>query len=381
MFGIVRDLPTNDCNQSFLLASYHRLIVVHPARHHCSFKMRVYEHDASSPLLQRALKTSLPYSITLVYRTKHPNRTKDAHSIATFPPIMETVPKCWAAAYLDRSMRPETELWIFAAGEDPNHSSNQDFCSECRIAVLSLFDYMSSLLVPPMHPDSEFALELAKKHEIEHPHPREDGSYALSPGTYMRHLLYPKVVTLGACHRHVMRICHDAGLVRSEFPGPGAELNKFLFKLSALPETRELPKGLRWGKVREQDIEIVKARTSIPRSARTLLSLDSLGVFEEESGAIIAWTFIGLDGSLTTLHTEENYRGKGIAKAVAASIIRQYAPELAVDQRGDAWSHADVYTDNLQSEIVCRSLGGVIMWKCFWLRVDLANAGGLTHLP
>ncbi|KAH9879220.1 hypothetical protein J1614_002659 [Plenodomus biglobosus] len=342
--------------------------------------MNVYEHDASSPILQRALKALLPYSITLVYRIQHPNRTKDAHIIATFSPTVETVPGCWAAAYLDRSMRPETELWVFTAGEDPNHSTSKGFCSNCRISVLLLLDYMSTLPVPPMHPDSEFALDLAKQHEIEHPFPREDGSYALSPGTYMRHLLHPQVVTLGACHLDVMQLCQDAGLVRNEFPGPSAELNKFLFKISRLPGICDLPKGLRWGKVREKDIEIVKARTSIPRSTRTLLSLKSLGVFDEDSGAIIAWTFIGLDGSLTTLHTEEKYRGKGIAKAVAASIIRQYAPDSAIDERGNAWSHADVYTNNVQSEMVCKSLGGVAMWKCFWLRVDLAAAGSLARL-
>ncbi|KAI8940227.1 hypothetical protein NX059_003931 [Plenodomus lindquistii] len=341
--------------------------------------MEVHEHNASSPLLQTALKASLPYSIALAYRTKHPNRTKDAHTLATFSPKAETVPQCWAAAYLDRSMRPETELWIFAAGEDPNHPGSPSFCEVCKSAVLALVDYMSILPVPPMHPDSEFALDLAKQHEIEYPRPRQNGSYALSLGTYMRHLLYPKVVTLGACHEAVMKVCHDAGAVRHEFPGPTAELNKFLFKISSLPETRELPKGLRWGEVREQDLETVKARTSIPRSSRTLLSLDSLGVFDEDNGAIVAWTFIGLDGSLTTLHTEEDYRGKGIAKAVAANIIKQYASESAIDAQGDAWSHADVYVDNVQSAIVCKSLGGIPLWKCFWLRVDLSVAGDLAR--
>ncbi|CAO2656694.1 Nn.00g054970.m01.CDS01 [Neocucurbitaria sp. VM-36] len=347
--------------------------------------MEVHEHPAGRGNLQNALKAALPYSINLVYRTQHPNRTKDAHILSTFSPSVAKTPQCWAAAYIDRSMRPETELWIFTLGESPNHhsappsSKEQEFCATCRRAVLSLLDYMATLPIPSLHPDNLPALELAKEHEKQHPTPRPDGSYALSPGAYMRHLLLPKVVTLGCCHQAVVQICREVGILRPEFPGVDADLNKFLFKLNNLPELRELPEGLRWGELRERDIDVVKARTSIPRSTRTLLSLNRVGVFEEETDTPVAWTFLGLDGSLTTLHTEEEYRGKGIAKAVAAKIFRQYAPGLAVDEVGNtAWSHADVYVGNMQSESVCRSLGGKAMWRCYWVRIDLEKAGSLA---
>jgi hypothetical protein len=244
--------------------------------------------------------------------------------------------------------------------------------------VLALIDYMATLPTPPIRSDNLPALELAKQHEKEHPTPPASGAYELSPGTYMRHLLMPKVVTLGACHSNVVQILREAGVLRDELPGPDTELNKFLFKLSDLPETRELPKGLRWGEVREQDIDLVKARTSIPRTTKTLMSLKSVGVFEEESDTAVAWTFLGLDGSLVTLHTEEVHRGKGIAKAVAAKLFRQHAPGLAIDDDGNAWSHADVYMGNAQSESVCRSLGGKALWKCFWVRIDLEKAGSLA---
>ncbi|KAF2831494.1 hypothetical protein CC86DRAFT_314876 [Ophiobolus disseminans] len=341
--------------------------------------MEVYHHPATSPALQAALKSTLPYSINLVYRTQHPNRTQHANIVTTFSPEDTSIPKCWAAAYLDRSMRPETELWIFAAGEAPNHSSSPNgFCSTCRKAVLSVLDHLSTLSTPPMRPDNQPALDLAHQHEKEYPTPGPDGTYPPSPGMYMRHLLLPKVILVGACHEQIVQICRDTGLVRYEFPGGNLELNKFVFKLSGLPTTRELLEELRWGEMREKDIEIVKARTNIPRSTKTLLSLKSVGVFEQESDKAIAWTFLGLDGSLTTLHTEPEYRGKGIAKAVGAKIIRDYAPGLAVDDEGNAWCHADVYLGNVQSESVCRSLGGKALWKDYWVRIDLEKAGKLA---
>jgi hypothetical protein len=340
--------------------------------------MEVFEHPSTSTALQRALKSALPNSITLVYRTQHSNQTEHAHILATFPPITASLPKCWAAAYFDRSMRPETELWIFAAGEMPNHSSSENFCQECRRAVLALLDYMSTLSIPPMRADNQPALTLAYQHEKEFPSPGLHGKYPPSPGTFMRHLLLPKVVLVGSCHDQVVQIMRDTGLVRLEMPGAHSELNKFVFKLSALPLTGELPEGLRWGRMREQDIETVKARTDIPRSTNTLLTLQSVGVFEEESDKPVAWTFLGLDGSLTTLHTEPEHRGKRLAKAVAAKIMHECAPGLAVDDAGNAWAHADVYVGNIPSESVCRSLGGKDVWKDYWVRIDLEKAGKLA---
>ncbi|PSN62959.1 hypothetical protein BS50DRAFT_576802 [Corynespora cassiicola Philippines] len=342
----------------------------------------VYEHSATSPLLQHAFAQSLPYSINLVYRTQHANRTPDAHILATFPEDAQQVPHCWVAAYFDRSMRPETELWLFASGEMPGHNSaslsgHDAFCGTCKRRVLDLIDHLPTISVPPLHPTYEPLLELAKLHEQEHPETGPGIKYHASASTYMRHLLMPTVVTLGACHEQLVAICAENGLIRQEFPGPDARLNKFLFKIADLPQTRVLPDGLRWGQVRDQDIALVQSRTQIPRSKRTLLTLKSVGVFDERCDMLVGWAFLGLDGSLTALHTEPEQRGKGLAKAMASKIIREHAPGLAVDAQGDAWSHADVYIGNVQSEAVCKSLGGKPMWQIYWVRIDVGRAGAL----
>ncbi|KAL5121208.1 hypothetical protein ACEQ8H_000676 [Pleosporales sp. CAS-2024a] len=343
--------------------------------------MQAHRHPPTSPLLQRALKSALPYSINLVYRTQHENRTEHAKVLATFAPEDASIPNCWAATYLDRSMRPETEAWIFAAGELPGHSSpslSDGFCSECKRAVLSLLECTSVLPIPLMRADNKPALQLAYQHQKEFPTPGPNGEYPAHTGTSLRHLLEKKVILVGACPEPIHHIMHEFGLIRRDLPGADDVCNKFLFKLSNLPEERPLPEGLRWGRIREEDIETVKARTSIPRSAKTLLSLKSVAVFEEETGKPVAWTFLGLDGSLTTLYTEPEHRSKGVAKAVAARIMREYAPGVAVDGDGNAWAHADVYIGNRQSESVCTSLGGKALWRHYWLRIDLELAAGLV---
>ena len=194
----------------------------------------------------------------------------------------------------------------------------------------------------------------------------------------MRHLLQDKVVTLGAANARVVDVLADAGLLCREYPGWDLALNKFFFRIGDLPEARGLPRGLRWGTLGEGDLEVVRARTSIPRTTRTLMSLANVGVFEEGTGRAVAWTFLGVDGSLTTVHTEEEWRGRGIAKAVAVRIMREHAGEIAVDGEGNAWAHADVYVGNVQSESVCRSLGGKADASILWCRIDIGRAEKLA---
>jgi hypothetical protein len=339
-----------------------------------SFK--VHEHAHNSPLLQKAFHKSLPNSVNLTYRTQHPNRTSDAHILATFSPDGTEVPECWAAAYIDRSTRPETELWIFSRGQVQSHSPN-GFCLLCRTAVLSLLDYMSTIPLPPLHPTNLFLLEIAKQHEEEFPATGPDVKYPISIGAYCRHLLDPNVVTLGACHEDIVQICTEVGLVRNEFPGREARLDKFIFKISDLPETRKLPEGLRFGQLAKKDIDIIHAQITIPRSSRTLMTLKNEAVFDEKTNEAIAWAFLGLDGSLTSLTTKPEYQGKGIAKAITSKIFKEWAV-LAVDEEGNAWANADVYEGNVQSKSVCRSLGGQSMWKSYWVRIDIGKAGHLA---
>ncbi len=76
----------------------------------------------------------------------------------------------------------------------------------------------------------------------------------------------------------------------------------------------------------------------------------------------IAWAFLGLDGSLKTLHCEEAYRGRGLAKAVALKLLHERSTMFS----NDGYGHADVGTGNLASQGVCKSLGGKVEWIDYW---------------
>lgn len=108
---------------------------------------------------------------------------------------------------------------------------------------------------------------------------------------------------------------------------------------------------------------------------------------EEEQDHLIAWAFLGLDGSLSSLHVEPPHRGRGIAKAITRKLVENLALDplemgfrttpLADDGEGngDGWVSADVAVTNEESKGVVRGVGGKEGWRVRWVSVDLERVG------
>lgn len=251
--------------------------------------------------------------------------------------------------------------------------------------------------------------------------------------------------------KHVIEAVESAGLIhgstdprgenaRGRVRGHTVPTMKFLFPPAVCTAAAlgaggaALPAGLVWDVVREGEYGLVKARTAIPRQERTMRLLGSVGVRvrvragasgsdeggngAEERGPLVAWAFLGPDGSLTSLHVEPAFRGRGIAKMLTRRVFGLLAPPATppnippttttttlshptdsagparetkpgdaeiprsgfLDVRpGEEWAHSDVYVDNGPSAGVARGLGGGEGWVVFWAWVDLgagAGAGG-----
>lgn len=65
--------------------------------------------------------------------------------------------------------------------------------------------------------------------------------------------------------------------------------------------------------------------------------------------------------SLVLTNQQEAYRGQGFAKAVALKLFQEKSADFA----SDGLYHADVAFDNLQSQGVCKSLGGTVKWSVY----------------
>ncbi|TID02839.1 hypothetical protein CH35J_004551 [Colletotrichum higginsianum] len=154
-------------------------------------------------------------------------------------------------------------------------------------------------------------------------------------------------------------------------PRADYEYEKWLFRVEEIPEfDAVLPEGATWASATERDCEVVISRTTVPRQVKTLMSFQSL-VLKLADGTPIAWSFLGTDGSLSSLHCEPEYRQRGYAKALAARLLKRGTG----DYGSDGWACADVAPTNLGSRGMCKSLNGRHAWNCSWNIIMLGDEG------
>lgn len=142
-------------------------------------------------------------------------------------------------------------------------------------------------------------------------------------------------------------------------------------------------------------------RTAIPKTEATLAELGNVGIRYASRGSshegddegeaergdqLIAWAFMGVDGSLTSLHVEPAHRGKGLAKAVGGMLLRGLAGDpgamgFAPVGEGDVvgMAHSDVAVGNVESAGVAKGLGGREGWRVRWVSVDLGRVEGAVR--
>lgn len=113
----------------------------------------------------------------------------------------------------------------------------------------------------------------------------------------------------------------------------------------------------------------MRSRTVIPRSEETLAKLRSCAVYRDGSEEPVAWAFLGTDGTLATLHVEEEVRGLGLAGVVGREVMRRGIEEDM--SLNDGWMHSNAAEDNLASRRVMEKLGGRVGWMVCWCVLEV----------
>ncbi|KAK5172138.1 uncharacterized protein LTR77_003776 [Saxophila tyrrhenica] len=267
----------------------------------------------------------------------------------------------WLLAFVDRSCRPETEVWLSASWDSQPSPPMPDQEPAIDALMTSLLQTLASLLIPPsIHAPAEAPANGTKD------------SVGLTHSDYATHASDPRIMLWGAIHAYTVPVLTRLGHLPRRFETSVMPNHCFIFDVPTLPayEKRSLTPGLRWGKLGRQHFPLVRSRTQIPRQDRTLAVLPNLAIFEGD--VPVAWAFIGLDASLSTLHVEEPYRGQGLAKALTTKLFREEMGRFWKDG-GENLAHGYVIDGNKQSEGMCRSLGGKSGWWVYWLRVELGE--------
>ncbi|RYP19425.1 hypothetical protein DL767_009648 [Monosporascus sp. MG133] len=294
----------------------------------------------SLPLLRRLQFTRFPGGITEHARILWASDVEPADDLPDSAHF--------TAGYLDFSRGPETELWLYSSLERDQSPAAED-------------DPTTAHADHPAASQAEAALREVKRLRDEYY--RGGGGEESEKGGGRPE----PTVLIGTLNERLRRALAGRGVA---FPYVGA-YDKWLFRAGELPEdVRALPEGMRWDTVRRGDIPLVLSRTHIKRKERTVVLLRSTAI-KLEDGTPVAWALLGLfgtdarvgpDSSLSSLHCEPEYRGGGLAKAVAVKLMRDHLKDYG--DEGYGW--ADVAPDNPSSQGVCKSLGGQIAWTVSW---------------
>lgn len=345
------------------------------------------------PSLERVLPSSAPLLRRIQYDISHPRDT--AYYLASANLALQSQEKDddsnwpWIAAYVGLFAARETQVWIYSSLEaevdnDGRHGDNISTFSTisperravAQRQIWDLLQYINRELMPAFEAHYHKTLAATETtttsaHKVLPPHK-------------------PPAMLLGTVHTGLMQLLTSNDSYTNATFRQGLKVHrydvtpyvKYIFEPNIFQTGNVLPQGYRYGDqgLLPQHVELVRSRTHIPREPQTLLSLPSVVVYhdseetkKEHEPSPVAWGFLGLDGSLTTLHVEPEHRGKGLAVLLSREIMRRGMASGKYGAPGPlAYTHADVALENSASRRVMEKVGGrEWRWSITWAVIEI----------
>ncbi|KAF1353674.1 hypothetical protein BDV97DRAFT_290344 [Delphinella strobiligena] len=342
---------------------------------------KIYDHPlGDGHHLIKALQPHLPTCIAFYRRLQFQHYTPTSHLFSSLSTedLREgnTHGTPWIAAYVDRSRRPETEVWMFGTWEshtDQGGDQRDLYARDLIEALLAKIQDMG-LDAADGAPQNTVAAAAVVQNGLATVVGKSSATN-VGRGEYEGHMANPNIVLFGALHERTVDLMGKMDVLSQEFVGADIPYRKYMFDLSTeIVRDNTLPEDLVWGQLQPEHFSLVKSRTQIPRQDSTLRQLPNLAIFPRDSSNPIAWSFLGPDASLSCLHVETEYRGRRLAKILSAKLFQS---GMHTYWQGtwspDSWAHADVAVDNAPSNGVCKSLNGNWSFHVYWVRVDMAK--------
>lgn len=253
--------------------------------------------DSPTPVpaaLLAPLKAHLPHSLALLRRAQFshlPGGTSPhAHFLFASASAAAHHPEHFAAAYLDLSAQPETQLYLYSTLQDG--STARDDEDEDEDVVVEHVLGLCAVLFARVRRIAEGA----------------------AGG------VFGDGVMVGGLHEATFRLLlARRGLVSCYWNAH----EEWLFRVDELPVGGEgevgvvKRLGLGWSVVRRDEVGLVASRTTIPKVAATLMAEPCVAVRDGE-GVLVAWGFMGVAGTLSTLHVEVSWERVGVGGAPCA---------------------------------------------------------------
>jgi len=298
----------------------------------------------------------------------------------------------WLAAHIDLSTQGQTQVWVYASWEHPDVgyfiSSVTDLPSLSEEASTTVSETSSVAATATIDGEND---RNAQTHEElfytlfryiftdlvpnQPTTPNEDWLELQRTGKYLSIPYSRDKVLFGTVHEVLWRYFDNTARTRID-----PSYLKYVFSFPSLePQDAHdatsnnevgLPEGYYLADMRREHLQMVLDRTPIPRTLALLYQMESVGLFFEDNPTPIGWGFLSKDGSISSLHTEPEHRGKNLAVAVGKGLLRR-GSFISQSKQRVYYGHADAAQSNTPSRRVMEKLGGLPKWKVAWLEMNL----------
>ncbi len=364
---------------------------------HLSINVDTVQEDGE--FIRTVLKPCLPYTLPLLRRCqfhterKHlapnaeiclvtssasrdagciqpPNALASSHEVGHF----HSLP--WLAAHIDLIPSGQTQIWTFASWE-PEFSKEPN--------------PIDAVKASPRYPVYQKLVEALFRH-IRREHisklghdPPEQWQRLKAGGKIISEPFSKSKVLFGTIAECLWPFLDSLRTDRGD-PAVSREDRpylKYVVSSKAQCEETSPPEGLHFAKMQDHQLQTMIDRTNIPRTLETLRQLPNVGLFDYDDRPI-AWGLLGKDGSISSLHTEPEYRKQGLAERVARQLlVEQERFYCNADHSSNSpyddianrlvYAHADVSEGNVASRKVMEKIGGKVMWRVAWIEIDLGE--------
>lgn len=322
----------------------------------------------SSPLLvQQFLRNHFPASIPIYQRIQSPQNIHERQVLllASFPPTYSSgdaeldAKDPVTVSLIDRSRHNESQIAIFNT-LCQRDTKPADLSQESRKI---LANQLRELLQTIHHIGQSYSTAEVKPL-----------NYPFSP-----------TLRFTASHEVIADILVQDLAIKPEYRYEWDELIFSTLQVKDMLVSRKLPPGYELGKVPSDEMDLVTSTSKVKREPATLLENHNAAILytDPENTArkeLVAWAYLSIDQSLTTLYVLPDHRGRGLAKIVAGAVIRDLCDGLVGGEKKiqSDWCFAQVAADNVESQGVCRSLGATFHKRTVTLGFDLdAWVGGI----
>ncbi|RAO72317.1 uncharacterized protein BHQ10_008329 [Talaromyces amestolkiae] len=329
--------------------------------------IQFFKHSNPS-LVQQFLRNHFPTSIPIYQRIQSPQNIpeREVLLLASFPPTYDlnaaelNRKDSVTVSLVDRSRHKESQIAIFntlcqrdTKPSDLSQESREVLANQLRELLRTIHLIGQSYLTADVKPLN----------------------YPFSP-----------TIRLTASHEVIADILVEDLAVKPEYRYEWDELIFSTSQVKDMLASRKLPRGYELGKVPFDEIDLVTVTSKVERQPATLLENHNAAILYTNPAntarkELVAWAYLSIDQSLTTLYVLPEHRGKGLAKTVAGAVIRDLCDGLVGGERKiqSDWCFAQVAADNLESQSVCRSLGATFHKRTVTLGFDLdALVGGIS---